>query len=212
MDLTDRSILTVTSYGHFLSHCNMLVFPALALPLSLRFGFDLATTIDLGFWMYLLFGLAALPWGILADKFGSRFLLLLFHLGGGCSALAAAVFVDSPLAFKFSLVGLGFFSAIYHPAGLGWIARDVSRISAGMAVNGIFGSLGLAMGPLLAGLLNWLFGVQAVYLCLGILNIVGIFFCCGSIVGVRIMLRRTEKVRPERRDPAGKCLHSCWSV
>lgn len=45
-----------------------------------------------------------------------------------------------------------------------------------MAINGIFGSLGLAAGPLLAGLINWLFGIQAVYLCLGIMNIAGIFF------------------------------------
>lgn len=91
----------------------MLVFPALALALSQYFGFDLATTLDLGFWMYLLFGITALPWGMLADKFGPRPLLALFYLGGGCSGLAAAAFVDTPSAFQFALVGIGIFSGIY---------------------------------------------------------------------------------------------------
>ncbi|MCI5137912.1 MAG: MFS transporter, partial [Candidatus Electrothrix sp. AR1] len=159
----------------FLSHFNMLVFPALALPLSQHFGFDLAATLDLGFWMYLLFGITALPWGMLADKFGPRPLLVLFYLGGGCSGLAAAAFADKPFAFQLSLVGIGLFSGIYHPAGLGWIATGIPRrTAAAMAINGIFGSLGLAMGPLLAGLINWLFGAQAVYLCLGLMNIAGI--------------------------------------
>ncbi len=143
MNSSDRSILTVTGYGHFISHFNMLSFSAIALPLSLRFNFDFAATIDLGFWMYLLFGLTALPWGILTDKFGPRPLLALFYLGAGCCGFAAAVFVDSPFAFKLSLAGIGIFSGIYHPAGLGWIAGKVSRTSTGMAVNSIFGSLGL---------------------------------------------------------------------
>ncbi|MCW5202556.1 MFS transporter [Desulfobulbus sp. US4] len=177
MNTQERAILSTTGYGHFLSHFNMLVFPALALPLSQHFGIDLAATLDLGFWMYLLFGITALPWGMLADKFGPRPLLALFYLGGGCSGLAAATFSDNPSAFQLALVGIGVFSGIYHPAGLGWIATSIPRRTASaMAINGIFGSLGLAMGPLLAGLINWLFGVQAVYLCLGLMNIAGIFF------------------------------------
>jgi hypothetical protein len=175
MNTQERAILSATGYGHFLSHFNMLVFPALALPLSKHFGIDLAATLDLGFWMYLLFGITALPWGMLADKFGPRPLLALFYLGGGCSGLAAAAFVNNPSAFQFALIGIGIFSGIYHPAGLGWIATSIPRrISTAMAINGIFGSLGLAMGPLLAGLINWLFGIQTVYLCLGLMNIAGV--------------------------------------
>jgi len=176
MNSDDRSILTVTCYGHFLSHCNMLVFPALLLPLSTRLGLDMAATLDLAFWMYLLFGLTALPWGMLADRFGPRPLLALFYLGAGGCGLSAAFLMDSPLGFKLSLAGIGLFSGIYHPAGLGWIACGVSRTSRGMAFNGMFGNLGLATGPLLAGIVNWLWGVLAVYLCLGALNLIGLVF------------------------------------
>ena len=77
MNSSDRSILTVTCYGHFLSHFNMLVFPAILLPLSAYLSLGMAATLDLAFWMYLLFGLTALPWGILADRIGPRPLLAL---------------------------------------------------------------------------------------------------------------------------------------
>jgi len=97
-------------------------------------------------------------------------------VGAGSCGLLAAMFVDSPSALKLSLAGIGFFSGIYHPAGLGWIACCVSKTSTGMAYNGMFGNVGLAMGPLLAGLVNWFFGIEAVYICLGILNFFGLIF------------------------------------
>ena len=176
MNSSDRSILIVTCYGHFLSHFNMLVFPAILLPLSGRLGLDMADTLGLAFWMYLLFGLTALPWGMLADRIGPRPMLALFYVGAGCCGLSAAMLVDSPLGFKLSLAGIGLFSGIYHPAGLGWIACCVSKTSTGMAYNGMFGNIGLAMGPLLAGLVNWFWGPQAVYICLGVFNFFGIVF------------------------------------
>ncbi len=174
MNASDRHILSVTCYGHFLSHFNMLVFPAILLPLSGGLGMTMADTLDLAFWMYLLFGLTALPWGLLADRVGARPLLALFYLGAGCSGLAAAMTMDSPRGLQIALAGVGLFSGIYHPAGLGWIACCVSRTSAGMAVNGMFGNLGLALAPLLAGLVNWLWGARSVYLGLAALNLGGL--------------------------------------
>ncbi len=153
----------------------MLVFPAVLLPLSAYLKLDMVATLDLAFWMYLLFGLTALPWGMLADRIGPRPLLALFYVGAGSCGLAAAMLVDSPLGLKIALAGIGLFSGIYHPAGLGWIACCVSKTSTGMAYNGMFGNLGLAMGPLLAGLANWLWGIQAVYICLALLNFCGLF-------------------------------------
>jgi MFS family permease len=196
MQSDDRSILTVTCYGHFLSHCNMLVFPALLLPLSGRLGLDMAATLDLAFWMYLLFGLTALPWGMLADRFGPRPLLALFYVGAGGCGLSAALLLDSPLGFTLSLAGIGLFSGIYHPAGLGWIACCVSRTSRGMAVNGMYGNLGLATGPLLAGLVNWLWGASAVYVCLGILNLIGLIFLL-QVDTSRCVSARTGTARRE---------------
>lgn len=170
----ERSILTVTCYGHFVSHFNMLVFPAVLLPLTARMGLGMGEILALSFWMYLLFGVTALPWGLLADRFGSHPLLLLFHLGAGLSGLAAALTVSDPLLFSISLAGIGFFSGIYHPVGLGWIAKEFKNTSQGMAYNGMYGNLGLASAPILAGSVNYFYGIEAVYLILAVVNLSGL--------------------------------------
>ena len=173
LDQHDRRILLNTCYGHFMSHFNMLVFPALVLPLTARLGIAMAQVLALSFWMYLLFGLTALFWGIIADRFGARRLLFVFFVGAGLSGIGAALWLDSPVMFAFALAALGLFSGIYHPAGLGLISKEMSRVGIGMGYNGMFGNLGLAMAPLLTGIIHWLWGPQAAYLVLGGLNLGG---------------------------------------
>jgi len=68
MNPRDRRILVITCFGHFMSHYNMLVFPAVVLPLAGRLNMDMAQVLGISFWMYLLFGLTALPWGMVADR------------------------------------------------------------------------------------------------------------------------------------------------
>ena len=81
MQQRERRVLIVTCYGHFMSHFNMLVFPALVLPLANRLDMTMGGVLGISFWMYLLFGLTALPWGLLADRWDARPLLIIFFLG-----------------------------------------------------------------------------------------------------------------------------------
>ncbi len=152
----------------------MLVFPAVLLPLTVQMDMDMGQVLALSFWMYLLFGVTALPWGLLADRFGSKPLLFLFHVGAGLCGFLAAVNVGNPFVFSACLAGIGIFSGIYHPVGLGWIAKEFENTSQGMAYNGMFGNLGLATAPVLAGIVNYFWGVEAVYMVLGFANISGI--------------------------------------
>ena len=175
MSPRERSILSVTCFGHFMSHFNMLVFPAILLPLSGKLGMDMGQTLALSFWMYLLFGLTALPWGLLADRYGARPLLAIFYLGAGLCGFLAAMNLSNPSALALALAGIGLFSGIYHPAGLGWISKEFEKTSQGMAYNGMFGNLGLATAPLLAGIVNYFWGAEAVYLVLGALHMGGLF-------------------------------------
>ncbi len=174
MNSNERNVLITTCFGHFLSHFNMLVFPAVALPLANQLNMPLADVLGISFWMYLLFGLTALPWGLAADRIGPKPLMRLYYLGAGLCGLAAASLIDDPRFLAFALAGIGFFSGIYHPAGLGLISKQITRISYGMGLNGMFGNLGLATAPLVAGLLTWAWGPKAAYLALGILNISGL--------------------------------------
>ena len=174
MNSRESRILIATCYGHFMSHFNMLVFPAVVLPLAARLKMDMAHILDLSFWMYCLFGVTALPWGMIADRWGSKPLFLIYYLGAGCSGLAAAVWIDHPSRFSMALAMIGLFSGIYHPIGLGMISKEIKRVSLGMAYNGMFGNLGLATAPLLTGVLNWIWGPSAAYLSLGMLNLLGV--------------------------------------
>ncbi|MGA9177828.1 MAG: MFS transporter [Desulfobacterales bacterium] len=191
MDSRESRILIATCYGHFMSHFNMLVFPAVVLPLAGRLKMDMAYILDLSFWMYCLFGITALPWGMIADRWGSRSLFLIYYIGAGCSGLAAAVWIDQPSKFSIALAMIGLFSGIYHPIGLGMISKEIKRVSLGMAYNGMFGNLGLATAPLLTGVVNWLWGPSAAYLCLGVLNLLG--------VGLIVVLPRMEVHRSESK-------------
>jgi MFS family permease len=174
MSRTEYNVLTTTCFGHFLSHFNMLVFPAVVLPLAARLEMSLSAVLRISFWMYLLFGLTALPWGLIADRLGANALMRLYYAGAGICGLAAAGWIDSPGWLSVALAGVGLFSGIYHPTGLGLISKHVSRVSMGMGINGMFGNLGLATAPLLAGVVTWIWGPRAAYLMLGALNLAGL--------------------------------------
>ncbi|MDM8542376.1 MFS transporter [Desulfococcaceae bacterium HSG9] len=170
----ERHVLITTCFGHFMSHFNMLAFPALVLPLTMRFDMEISQVLKIPFLMYLLFGVTALPWGIIADRRGTVSLFRIYYIGAGCSGLAAGIWLDSLIGLTLALASLGLFSGIYHPVGLGLISKEITRVSLGMGYNGMFGNLGLASSPLLIGLINWLYGPRAAYMFLGCLNLIGI--------------------------------------
>lgn len=174
MNRHERSILITTCYGHFMSHFNMMVFPAVLLPMAEQLNLSMTEVLGISFWMYLLFGITALPWGLAADRWGAGPFLGLFYLGAGISALAAALWIDSAGVLLISLAALGLFSGIYHPTGLGLISKEIRRVSMAMGYNGMFGNLGLAVAPLIAGVFNFLWGPESVYVFLGIMNVSGI--------------------------------------
>jgi len=164
----ERDVLSVTSAAHFLVHCTLLVFPALATALGREFGLPFDRTVALGFPMFLLFGLGALPSGLLTDALGRPRVMLLVCLGGMGLSLLAASRAGDPAALRWSLASLGLFASIYHPAGMAWLSRDMRRRGWALGVNGVFGSLGEIAAPVTAGLLAALLGWRGVYAALAV--------------------------------------------
>jgi len=173
MTTNEKRVIVISSFGHFMSHFNMLFFPALVIPMAHYYGSNVSDIVGRTFWMYCFFGITALPWGMTADRWGAKRLLFIFHIGAGLSCICAGIWIDNVAIMTAFLGGLGIFSGIYHPTGLGWISQSVTRISFGMAINGIFGNLGLAAAPLIAGLVNWMYGVQSVFFLIGGINLFG---------------------------------------
>jgi predicted MFS family arabinose efflux permease len=132
----------------------MLLLPALVPLVAARYGVSVTAVDAVGTAHYLAFGLGAIPAGILADRFGSRNLLLACL--GGCAASAALVAAAPSFAvFSIGLVGLGAAASVYHPSGLSLISRATPPDALGRAigVHGVGGNLGEAFAPAAAALL-----------------------------------------------------------
>jgi len=150
--LTRESRVTaVSATAHFLTHMNMLIFPAIVLPFSREMELAPSDVFPLGFIMYFLYGAFALPAGYFADHWSNVGILRICMLGMGFSSLLAGFSTDVN-DFTVSLALLGLFCGLYHPAGLGLIAHEIEEQGAAHGTNGIFGNFGLASAPFIAGL------------------------------------------------------------
>ncbi len=158
----EQRIVTVSSVAHFLTHMFILIFPAIVLPYARETGQPLSTVFGMGFMMYLLYGVMAIPAGYFADHW-SRIGILRICMGGmGVSSLLAGATDDATL-FVIALAGIGLSCGLYHPAGLGLIAHEIERQGKAHGVNGIFGNFGIAAAPLIAGGVMLFFDWRWVY-------------------------------------------------
>ncbi len=167
----ERKIMLFTCVAHFFTHFYEMIFPALAIPLMLSLEMNLADVLKLSFLMYLLYGLTALPWGMIADRFNNRIILIIFFAGTGLGAILTA-FSDARTSMMFSLAVIGFFASSYHPAGMGLISLGMKNRGMALGINGVAGNIGMISAPFTAGLLNWLVGWEATYLMIGALSII----------------------------------------
>src|SRR3546814_12049225 len=79
-------------------------------------------------------------------------MMTVFFIGLGISGIVCGL-VNSTTALMLGLAAVGLFSAIYHPVGVAWLIRSARSRGMALAVNGIFGSLGVASAGLVAGVL-----------------------------------------------------------
>jgi len=153
MNSATLRLVLLVSCCHSLVHVYELSFGTVELKVAEEFGVGTKTTGMLASCLRLPFGLCALAAGWLADRLGAKRMLLVFLIG--CSAAACLAWLAPGLAALFvAMFSLGFFAAIYHPAGIGLISRETTPENRPMALgyHGIFGSAGIAAMPLLAGL------------------------------------------------------------
>ncbi len=177
----EKKIVVFGFASHFIFHYHEIAFPVLAIPLTLSLGLSLKDVLELGFPMYLLFGLSALPWGIVADRLSNRLTLILGFLGCAAGSFLMAA-CSTPAAMMLSLAVIGLFSSVCHPAGMGLISHGAANRGAALGVFSIAGTIGLIVGPFLAGVLNWVAGWQAAYLVAGVVSLVfGILLCAVPI-------------------------------
>ena len=137
--------------GHFLDHFFMLIFATVAaLRLIEEWGMSYAALIPYATPGFIAFGVGAIPAGWLADKWSREGMIVIFFLGIGASSILAAL-AGSPIEIALGLTAIGLFAAIYHPVGLALVIQGREKTGVPLAVNGIFGNLGVACAALLTG-------------------------------------------------------------
>ncbi|PSP65870.1 MFS transporter [Halobacteriales archaeon QH_8_67_27] len=115
---------------------------------------------------YGLFGLGALPGGVLVDRLGSRRLISACLLGMGLSYVLLGL-APNMVVVAAALVLWGVAASVYHPAGLSLISKGVEERGTGLAYHGIAGNLGIGLGPLAAATLLLFVEWRTVALVLG---------------------------------------------
>lgn len=166
-------IILLVSGAHALVHLLEQSVASVEQVITVDFGLSLSDSGLLGTALRLPYGIGAFFAGLLADRFGEKRILVLYLFG---SALVSASFLctgTSSVVYS-QLFVLGAFASMYHPAGLALLAnqtRPEERTRA-LGIHGVFGSIGIASAPFIAGLMltlrpgDW----RGYYLLLGTLS------------------------------------------
>ena len=156
MTTNDRAIVSLTTMGHAMVHTYELSIPIL---MTIWLGAFELSKASLGLVVavgYGLYGLGALPGGILTDRFGAK-RLILAGIGGMGAAFVLLSVAQSAWMLTAALLLWGAAASVYHPAGLSLISTGVVQRGRVFALHGMAGNLGIALGPLVTTvLLLWL--------------------------------------------------------
>jgi MFS transporter, FSR family, fosmidomycin resistance protein len=163
--------ITFSQIAHSFCHISMLLFPTVVLALEkqwhMSYG-DLLVLMTVG---NVLFGVAALPAGWLGDRWSTLGMMIVYFFGLGASLLLTGAMRSTfGLALGLTLVGL--FASIYHPVGMSWLIRSAHNRGRILGINGVFGSLGVAVAAMIAGVLTDLISWRAAFIVPGIIVLI----------------------------------------
>ena len=169
--IRERLNFLFLNVGHFLDHLFMLIFATVAaLRLAGEWGMSYAELIPYATPGFVAFGLGSLPAGWVADRWSREGMLTIFFVGIGASSILTAL-ADSPMQIALGLLAIGAFASIYHPVGLAMVVHGRRKTGVPLAVNGVFGNLGVAAAALLTGYLMDTGGWRSAFILPGAVSI-----------------------------------------
>jgi MFS family permease len=191
----DRLYFLLLNIGHFLDHLFMLIFATVAaLALHREWGVGYAELLAYATPGFFAFGLFALPAGWLADKWSRDGMMSVFFIGIGVASILTS-FASSPIQISIGLFAIGVLGAIYHPVGLAIVTMKWRNTGMRIAMNGVWGNLGVASAALLTGYMidhgDW----RLAFVLPGIFSIA---------IGLAYMVLRWDDIRAEHRSSSAQ--------
>jgi MFS family permease len=169
--MADRRHFLFLNVGHFLDHLFMLIFATVApLAVANEWGLSYSELIPYATPGLIAFGMFSLPAGWLADRWSREGMMVVFFVGIGFASIATS-FAQNPAQISLGLFVVGMFAAIYHPVGLAMIARGGKTMGLDIAVNGVWGNMGVGCAALLTGFLIDQTGWRAAFWLPGVISI-----------------------------------------
>lgn len=151
----ERTHFLFLNIGHFLDHLFTLIFATVAaLALTREWGLSYAELVPYATPGFVAFGLFSLPAGWLSDKWSRYGMMSVFFVGIGIASIFTA-FASTPLQIMILLFFVGVLAAIYHPVGLAMVVESAKASGTGqaIAINGVWGNLGVGSAALITGFL-----------------------------------------------------------
>jgi len=166
-------IILLVSCAHALVHLLEQSIASAEQVISADYKLTLTQSGYLGTALRLPYGLGAFFAGLLAARFGEKRILVLYLCGAAIVCVSFLLSTNAGMVYS-QLLALGAFASMYHPAGLAMLANETTpaeRFRA-LGMHGVFGSLGIAAAPFLAGMMlslrpgDW----KTYYLLLGLIS------------------------------------------
>jgi MFS family permease len=207
--MSRNEALQFINVAHFFDHFFLLIFPTAALAIAPAWGMSFADVLLFGTPLYVMFALGTLPAGWLGDRIDRLTLIAVFFIGCGASSIWISL-VSGPAAMTIGLGSLGLFAAIYHPVGLAHVTQVGLRSGRALAINGVFGNMGLAGAAVATGVLTQFFGWQSAFALPGVISV-----AIGTTLAFRNRKRREQAVSDVTNDARPAPSHdrrTQWSV
>ena len=197
----DKRHFLFLNIGHFLDHFFILIFAtAAALSLVTEWQLSYAELIPYSMAGFIAFGLFSLPSGWLADKWSREGMMLVFFVGIGLTSIGAST-AQSPLEIAIWLFAVGIFASIYHPVGLALIAKGGKNMGMDIAVNGVWGNMGVGFAAFITGLMIDYLGWRFAFWIPGVLSvIIGIAYFFNQKKNILVNFKNENKENTQKNN------------
>jgi MFS family permease len=169
--MRDRLHFGFLNFGHFIDHYATLIFATVAaLALTREWSMSYAEIAPYATPGFIAFGLFSWPAGWVADRWSRDGMMAVFLVGIGAASILTS-FAQTPLQLGLGLAVIGVFAAIYHPVGLAMVVGKYAKAGMALAINGVWGNLGVACAALATGFLIDAAGWRAAFLVPGAITV-----------------------------------------